>query len=104
MCQGDEPGSRRASRRGISSAHDSGAWLAWVMLGQGNRPQARGRSWRQQKTVKRLKRTSGHPVTETPGGEAGRSVPFSGYSQVQRSYRRRGYGKSLGALDELSLG
>ena len=31
MCQGDEPGSWRASRRGISSAHDSDLWLAWVM-------------------------------------------------------------------------
>ena len=38
MCQGDEPGSRRAYQRGISSAHDSGSWLAWVMPRAGEKP------------------------------------------------------------------
>ena len=36
--QGDEPGSRRAYRSGISSAHDSGAGLAWVMPRAGEKP------------------------------------------------------------------
>ena len=36
--KGDEPGSRRASRRGISSAHDSGSWLAWVVPRAGEQP------------------------------------------------------------------
>ena len=36
--KGDEPGSRRAYRSGNSSAHDSGAWLAWAVPRAGEKP------------------------------------------------------------------
>ena len=38
MCKGDEPRSRRASRRGISSSHDNDSMLAWVMPHAGEKP------------------------------------------------------------------
>ena len=50
---------------------------------------------------------TGHRATLSQRHRAVRPVgvfPVRAISQVQRSYRRRWYGKSLGALDELSLG
>jgi len=36
--RGDEPGSRRAYRSGISSEHDSGSLLAWAVPRAGEKP------------------------------------------------------------------
>ena len=36
--KGDEPGSRRAYRSGISSEHDSGSLLAWAVPRAGEKP------------------------------------------------------------------
>ena len=89
---GGEPRSRRAYRRGISSAHDSGAWLAWVMPRAGEQPAGGRAVVATPENREPVEAESCHPVTETPGSEALSEYSLFGLfaGAATELYRRRG--------------